>query len=260
MTLRFKLKIYALLWLASTLSGLPLPSLAWGTQGHEVVAHLAQAQLSPSARREVARLLAQESGATLASISTWADEDRSPTTGAWHYVNFPRNSCTYKGPRDCPDGQCVVHAIERQIEVLASQAPDEMRLLALKYLVHLMADVHQPLHAGYRDDRGGNQFQLQVFMRGSNLHALWDSGLIRHLNEDVQSMTNRLLTYRLAAPASDLSVVHAAEESCRIVATAGFYPPRKVGLDYIDRFTPVMEQRLVQAGTRLAGLLNRAFR
>ena len=170
----------------------PTPALAWGAQGHQVVAKLAQAQLSAPARREVDRLLALEPGETLASISTWADEHRNPTTAGWHYVNFPRDTCTYDRDRDCPDGQCVVGAIEKQVAVLRSNAPDERRLAALKYLVHLVADVHQPLHGGYRDDKGGNTYQVQAFGRGSNLHALWDSGLIKSLDEDVDTLTARL--------------------------------------------------------------------
>jgi hypothetical protein len=97
-------------------------------------------------------------------------------------------------------------------------------------------------------------------MRGSNLHALWDSGLIRNLNEDTQVLTKKLLAKGSGSNAGDLSMVLAAEESCKIVGTDGFYPERKVGQDYIEKFTPVMEQRLTVAGARLAGLLNRVFR
>jgi hypothetical protein len=97
-------------------------------------------------------------------------------------------------------------------------------------------------------------------MRGSNLHALWDSGLIRNLSEDTEVMTKRLLVKATGSNAGDLSMVHAAEESCKIVGMDGFYPERKVGQDYIEKFTPVMEQRLKVAGVRLAGLLNRVFR
>jgi len=225
-----------------------------------VVANLATAQLTPKAKAAVDRLLALEPGATLASISMWADEHKNPTTGAWHYVNFPRDSCTYDVQRECPDGKCVVGAIERQTAVLASGASDEQRLTALKYIVHLEADVHQPLHAGYADDRGGNQYQLQAFKRGSNLHSLWDTGLIRNLNEDVDTMSARLSRLSTSGASADLAPSHAAEESCKIVASLGFYPERKVGPEYIEKFTPVLEQRLVTAGARLAGVLNRAFK
>lgn len=235
-------------------------AFAWGKEGHQVVANLAEMQLSAKAHAEVDRLLALEAGASLSSISTWPDEHRSPVTSPWHYVNFPRDTCTYEAARDCPDGNCVVGVIGKKLEILASNAPDETRLKALKYVVHFVADVHQPLHAGYSDDKGGNAYQFQAFNKGSNLHALWDSGLIRNLNEDVDSLTKRLLAKRSAANAADLDVVRAAEESCKIVGAVGFYPGRKVGQDYVEQFTPVMEQRLTVAGARLAGLLNRLFK
>ena len=234
--------------------------MAWGSEGHQVIASLAAARLTPVARAEVDRLLALEPGETLVSISTWADEHRNPAAAPWHYVNFPRDSCAFDPRRDCPDGKCVVGAIARQLEVLASNAPDENRLIALKFLVHFVGDVHQPLHAGYFDDKGGNKYQLQAFMRGSNLHAFWDTGLIRNLNEGTEVLTARLSRMPTPGKTADLDAAHAAEESCRIVGSPGFYPERRVGDDYIARFTPVMEQRLVTAGARLAGLLNRALR
>lgn len=232
---------------------------AWGTQGHHVIASIAHAKLTLAARAEVDRLLALEPGETMASISTWADEHRNPTAAPWHYVNFPRDTCTYDAERDCNGGQWVVGAIERQLKVLSSDAPVDRKLLALKHVVHFVSDVHQPLHAGYLDDKGGNTYQLQAFMRGSNLHALWDVGLIRNLNEDAAAMTSRLLAKPPSAQVDDLNVSHAAEESCRIVGSPGFYPERRVGLDYVERFTPVMEDRLATAGARLAAILNKVF-
>ncbi len=253
-------------WLSLVLL-LPTPARAWGSQGHQVVANLAQAQLSAKAKREVDRLLAQEPGETLASISTWADEHRNPATAPWHYINFPKNSCTYSAERDCPDGQCVVAAIDRQRDILASTAADEVRLRALKYLVHLVADIHQPLHAGYGEDRGGNSYQLQAFMRGTNLHAFWDSGLIRALDQDTEVMTARLGSSNVSAArrqeleraGGTFNAVQAAEESCRIVGQPGFYPGRLVDQAYVQRFTPIVEQRIQLAGARLAGLINLAL-
>nr|CBA32582.1 hypothetical protein Csp_D32870 [Curvibacter putative symbiont of Hydra magnipapillata] len=99
-------------------------------------------------------------------------------------MNFPRGDCNYQQERDCPDGKCVIAAIDRQIEVLRTPGDDEKRLTALKYVVHFIGDIHQPLHAGFGDDRGGNSYQLQAFMRGSNLHAVWDTGLIKSLKQD----------------------------------------------------------------------------
>jgi len=247
--------------LASVLIALcsPLAAYAWGSEGHRLVAEVAEAQLTPEARSEVNRLLALEPGATLASISTWADENRSPSTAPWHYVNLPRDSgCKYEAARDCPDGHCVVGAIERQARVLASSATDADKLKALKYVVHFVADVHQPLHAGYADDRGGNTYQVQAFGRGTNLHALWDSRLIENWPGGAQT----LLAELKATPSnvSNAAPAQWAEESCRIVAADGFYPTgHKIDSDYAKGAAPALKERLSSAARRLAALLNSAL-
>jgi hypothetical protein len=237
---------------------MPLPAFSWGAEGHQVIAKLAEAQLTPKVRGEVNRLLALEPDATMASVSTWADEHKSPATAAWHYVNFPRGTCNYVPERDCPDGKCLVAAINKQVKVLGSNASDEKRLHALKYVIHFVGDVHQPLHAGYGDDRGGNNFHLQEFMHSSNLHAAWDTGLIRYLTQDADSLAARLSKTDVSSPTFD--TVKAAEESCRIVAKPSFYPDHLVDETYIVEYIPVMERQLTLAGARLASLLNKMFR
>lgn len=233
----------------------PLVS-AWGAEGHRIIAMLADAQLSPAARKEINRLLAQELGATLSSISNWADEHRNPATATWHYVNFPRGDCNYQAARDCPDGKCVVAAIDRQIEVLKSSTDDEKRLTALKYVVHFIGDIHQPLHAGFYDDRGGNNHQLQAFMRGSNLHAVWDSGLIKALQQENEAIVKSLLVRPMPTQKTNFDAAAIAMESCRIVSRPDFYPDRLVTPAYVETYVPVMAYQLAQAGYRLAQVLN----
>lgn len=234
-----------------------MPALGWGVQGHQVVARVAEASLSPPARAQIDALLQLEPGATLASISTWADEHRNPATARQHYINFPRGVCVYQAARDCPDGQCVVQAIERNAAVLTSNAPPLERLVALKYLVHFVGDIHQPLHAGWRDDKGGNTYQLQAFMQAANLHAVWDTGLLKHLDMNTSELVTNLVgrvQLRRWSPSQ------AAEESCGIVAASGFYPGRMVDTEYIKRHTPLLLGRLALAGARLADLLNATLR
>ena len=231
-------------------------ALAWGVAGHRVVAELAWEQLTAPARAAVSRLLALEPGATLASVASWADVNRDDATRSWHFVNFPKGTCRYDPVRDCPDGQCVLAAAERQMAVLASAASNAEKLVALKYVVHLVADVHQPLHAGHADDRGGNRYQVQAFGNGTNLHALWDTGLLDERNATTRMLVHALSALPVSALALDLDLTHAARESCQIVEMAGFYPPHKLPDDYAVRFTPILEQRLALAGARLAGLLN----
>jgi len=237
--------------LAATTSAWP-----WGVDGHQLVARIAQERLTPKAQQEVQKLLDQEPGSTLPSISTWADETRNPTTAAWHYVNFPKGDCNYDQGRDCPDGKCVVEAINRQIDVLKTDADPEHRLRALKYVVHLVGDVHQPLHAGWGEDKGGNTYQLQAFMRGSNLHAFWDSGMIRYYKEQDSNWNQTVVQQASQEANKPWSTKQAAEESCEIVRQDNFYPMRTVGSDYAEQYRTTVARRLSMAGNRLAQVLN----
>ena len=144
-------------------------------------------------------------------------------------------------------------AIDRQ---LGSGAPDEQRLNALKYLVDFVGDVHEPLHAGYQDDRGRYQYQLQAFMRVSNPHAVWDTVLIKAIGEDVDAMEASLAG---KGAAGQWTAVQAAEESCRIFGRPGFYPGMLVDGYYVAQWTPVIEGRLNLAGARLAEVQNRVL-
>ena len=256
--LRFLYCTVLALWLAAAL--LSGKAQAWGPVGHQTVAMAARAQLTPEALSRLQELIALEPGTTLAEIATWADEHRSPETAPWHYVNFPVGDCSYRPARDCLDGQCIVAVLDAQLQILSSPAPPPERLQALKWVVHLVADLHQPLHAGMLEDRGGNRYQLQFLLRWSNLHTLWDSGLIHHMGEDAPTLAARLARQFWPSAPGSLSVRAAAEESCRIARQPGLYPPGRVGQEYISTYTPIVEQRLWLASVRLAALLNRALR
>jgi len=237
----------------------PGAAQAWGAAGHRIVAGVAQERMTPAARQELAQLLSLEPGGTLEGLATWADEVKSPSTARWHFVNLPRDSdCVYAADRDCPDGKCVVGAIHRQSAILASKAPAAKRLAALKFVVHLVADVHQPLHAGYADDKGGNLYQVHAFGHGNNLHVLWDSGLIEAWPSGVGALRSSALK-----SSTTISLITEperwAEESCRVVAAEGFYPStHNIDAAYSERAWRVVHERLVVAGWRLATLLNQA--
>lgn len=122
-------------------------------------------------------------------------------------------------------------------------------------MIHLVADVHQPLHAGHAEDRGGNLFQLQAYGRGTNLHSLWDSGIVVNWPGGFRDLEKAVMAdsppTALGAPA------RWAEESCRLVEEAWFYPSERVlDEDYAARARPVMIERIKLAAIRLADLLN----
>lgn len=252
-------------------------ALAWSGLGHRLVGDLAERHVRPATERAIRALLAGEPVPTLAGISDWADglRDSDPAyfrrTARWHYVNLGTD-CDYRPPRDCVDGQCVIGAIDAQRAVLGNPHADvSQRREALKFLVHLVADAHQPLHAGGREDKGGNRFQVSLrtdlpppaFARdryaggvmGTNLHAVWDYYLLATPRLSEPAYADRL---DAMPPPRDLLGADPsawAVESCRLAAVA--YPP-KHGMDhvYLDEQRPRAERQIQLAAFRLAHLLD----
>lgn len=252
------------------------PAFGWGRTGHRLVAQLAQDDLTPVARHEVEALLAGESDPTLAGVSAWADEVRAndPVLGKrsapWHYVTLHAPDCGYSAATDCANGDCVVGAIEAQTAILADRSqPVAARRQALKFVVHFIGDVHQPLHANNRQDKGGNGVQLRVPAKGggdkgSNLHTLWDSGLIEQTGLDEAAYLARLRALPLAVdvPASPLPPAAAewARQSCRISMRPGLYPAKKrIRAPYLSTWTPLADEQMRRAGTHLSQVLNAAL-
>lgn len=232
---------------------------AWSAEGHRLIAELGAAQLTPAAAAEANRLMGLEPGATMASVSTWADEKRAGVMARLHYVNLPEGDCSYSQPRDCPDGRCVVEAIAAKVAILKSTAPDAERLAALKWVIHLVGDVHQPLHAGLVSDKGGNLHQVRAFGRGANVHAVWDKELIRRRAGGLSQLLHDAFT----APVKSSKPVDAAQwasESCTIRSASGFYPNgRVVGPGYAAQWDGTLVAQLAAAGQRLAAVLNDAL-
>jgi hypothetical protein len=257
------------------------PASAWAELGHQLVGELAQARLTPEASRQVGELLQDEPVPTLAGVAYWADALRSAdperfrATSRWHYVSLAEGPCRYQGARDCADGACVVEAIEAQARLLgdASQ-PRAARRDALKFLVHLVGDAHQPLHASHRPDKGGNAFQVslrtsippEAYARaqyrqgimGTNLHSVWDYYVLAGAERALPEYARRLQTEPGAPQArSDADPAAWAEESCRVIDEAGLYPAAHLMQhDYLDSMRPLAERRVATAAQRLAHLLN----
>lgn len=246
----------------------PHAAQAWGPLGHRLVARLAHAQLAPPAQAEVERLLASEGLESLADIANWADELRGTDPGLgrrsarWHYINLGELDCRYDAQAACRDGNCVVAAINAQAAILGDRSrSDAERLQALKFLVHFVGDAHQPMHAGYARDRGGNTVQLQLHGRGTNLHAVWDTPLLRSAGLREDAYFTRLQPARDRLPASAIRYTHTAparwaEQSCAIATADGVYPATaRIDDAYLHRHRPTVERQVTLAGARLAALL-----
>ncbi|MET0937498.1 MAG: S1/P1 nuclease [Luteibacter sp.] len=247
---------------------------AWGDIGHRIVAELAFRQLDASAKAEVERLLKADGSESLADVASWPDHLRNDpdqkglgkATAKLHYMDFLNGDCVYVPPRDCKDGECVVGGLEKYVAILGDRhKSDAERAEALKFVVHFVGDVHQPLHAGNRDDKGGNDYQVQFEGKGSNLHKVWDSGMLYTRDLKWGPYADRLAAEGPVAvprPIAPLNNPYAqwAEESCAIVAAPGFYPSNhQVDDAYVQKYLPVADMRLRLAGKRLADLLNKTL-
>jgi hypothetical protein len=141
---------------------LPRPPTRGAAKGHEIVAAIAETHLTDAARKRIEELLPQ--GTTLADASTWPDKAgrEIPDMDAYHFVNFPKDANTYDQQRDCKLRNCIVEAIAWYVQVLTSpDAPRNEKRIALRFVAHLFGDIHQPLHAGFAEDRGGNSVDVR---------------------------------------------------------------------------------------------------
>lgn len=264
------------------LMGMAAPAQAWSGLGHRLVGDLAALQLTPGAREEVDRLLQGEDEPTLGGIASWADAlrygdpPRFRATSRWHYINARGGGCGFDLQRDCPDGDCIVAAINAQRHILGDRGqPLPARRDALKFIVHLVGDLHQPLHAGSREDSGGNGFQVSLRRAaptgaagkppsplGTNLHTVWDSHVLGSAGLSRPAYVERLkgTLPRDGGGISADAPMAWARESCALVDARRIYPEEhSIGADYLATHRPLAEQRIVLAAVRLAALLNQTL-
>jgi hypothetical protein len=252
-----------LIVLALLACGSAQPALAWGREGHQVVANIAAARLSPAAREAVDRLL---HGATLASVATWADVygTTHPETTRWHYVDLPLSGAHYDPERDCQltlHGDCIIAAIDRSVSILRNASrSDADRTDALKFVIHLVGDLHQPLHSSNNNDQGGVDTWVTFFGEGTSLHSLWNGGLIEAADETTASLTRECEQLKTAVQPGG-SPVAWAEEARDVAATAVYAMPtdRVLSRDYFEASLTVLRLQLLRGGVRLAALLNEIF-
>lgn len=275
------MKLHRLLLLPLLCLLLPAPVLSWSGLGHRMVGELAAQRLAPEAGREVAALLAGEKDPTLGGVASWADALRSAdpprfrATSRWHYINARGGGCGFDVARDCPRGDCAVAAIEAQRAILADRGqPLAARRDALKFVVHLVGDLHAPMHASNRQDSGGNRFQVSLHthlkpeaharkgyvdgVMGTNLHSVWDYYILASAERSPRQYVTRLRKQvpRIVAGQQG-QPLDWARESCALIDAQGIYP-QEHAMDhrYLDAMRPLAEQRVALAAARLAALLN----
>ncbi|NOZ75713.1 MAG: S1/P1 nuclease [FCB group bacterium] len=244
--------------------------MGFGFQGHQIVATIASHRLSARAQAEVVRLLDGNPTESMVAASTWADEIRSDSSydyaRTFHYVNLPPDASDYQAERDCPDQACVVGAIRRYEKVLAdSSASLAEQQEALKFLIHFVGDLHQPLHAGLAADRGGNDITVIFNGETSNLHRLWDYLLIETRQLSVEDYTSELESKIKRWDAAQWSKGQPetwAVESFQLARNYAYPLPENgnISPDYAKKGLIILDLQMEKAGVRLAWILNQIYR
>jgi nuclease S1 len=246
------------------------PALAWGKLGHRIVALVAETRLSPSCKAQVESIL---DGESLADASTWADEHKLAVrrSATWHYVNVPISASGYDASF-CPHDDCVVARIGEFSRVLSDRsASADKRLLALRFVVHLVADVHQPVHVGDNGDRGGNDLQLRFYRRGTNLHKLWDRDLLEQFSSDEETWAKSVeailrpddvRAWSGGSPSdwANESLALAKQAYTGFTGESPMTSGTTIGTQYEAAALPLVRRRLAQAAVRLASMLDQALR
>jgi hypothetical protein len=241
------------------------PSQAWGPDGHWIVGKIAEEHMSPNAARRLRILFGGD--VSLADFANWADEIKGerPETAPWHYTNIPPEATDLAMKRDCRNDDCITAQIRRFAGIvrLGMRTADE-RQEALKFLVHLAGDLHQPLHAGYGSDRGGLDVPVVFGGRQSDLHAFWDITAVSLLGDDKAAIAARLARSITPEQKKDWQQDgprHWTWESHLLavrVVYAALPPgnPKQLDADYARRASIVTEEQLAKAGIRLAKILD----
>lgn len=236
-------------------------ALAWGPKGHDTVAYIAEKHLSKKALKKVTAVL---EGHSLVYVANWLDNashtDEYAYTKTWHYVNVDPEEGTYADSKKDSAGDAVV-AINTLVENLKSGelTPEEERV-QLMMLIHIMGDIHCPMHAGRKSDRGGNGTKVKYFGSQKKLHSVWDSEIVESAHrwgysewqEQVDRATPKQVQAYMQGTPNDW-----IEET--VVLANDIYENSATGTnlsyDYVAQYAPIIEEQLLKGGIRLAKLL-----
>ena len=255
-------KLVFLLFLILNISFANAP-VVWSKTGHRVIGDVAQNHLTRKTKKAISELL---DGQSLAAISNFGDEIKADTTyrkfAAWHYVNIPKGK-KYTEVKPNKYGDLVLGINTCIANVKNENSSKEEKAFYLKMLVHLIGDLHQPMHVGRLGDKGGNDIQVQWFNRGSNLHRVWDSNLLEQNGMSYTEMSTSLpyLDKKQKKAIQEGALLDWVEESHLIADTV--YESVEAGEKLYYRYGyvwwPSVEKQLQKGGLRLAKVLNDLF-
>ena len=243
-----------------------LPSFGWGQKGHDVVAYIAECNLTPEAYQKVVKKLGDHS---LVYYANWLDNasysDQYRYTKTWHYANVDEGYTYDTMPKN--EKGDVVTAINGIIaEMKSGKLSAEQENVRLRMLIHLVGDIHCPMHAGHLSDRGGNGVMVKFFNKDTKLHSLWDTALVEAAHKwsytEWEQQLNRHCTSEQKQKLAQGEAVDWLNESHAIATEIYKATPEKskVSYDYIAYYAPVIEKQLLSGGLRLAKILNELYK
>jgi len=262
------MKIFRKFAPAALLLCLPFITFAWGTNGHRISGEIASSYLTPRARAAVREILGNES---IAMASNWADFIKSDPNYnylySWHFVDFD-HPYTQKEMQDFLAKDTGVDAYTKLNYLIAElkkkDLPKEKKLLDLRMVIHIVEDIHQPMHTAHREDKGGNDFKLSWFGEPTNLHSIWDSKLIDFQQLSYTEYTNAI-NHTTAAQRAEWQKAPISEwlyESNQIAEKlyTDIKPGDNLSYKYNFNHIDILNQQLLKGGVRLAGVLNEIFK
>ena len=236
-------------------------AFSWGVTGHRAIGLIAEQNLKPKAKKKLQLLLA---GEKLPLVTTWMDDIRSDQaynhTADWHWVTIETGT-TYQESTKNKNGD-VIETLNRLMrEIKSGKLTAEKEAEHVKMILHLVGDIHQPLHVGCCDDQGGNKVRLKWFGEDTNLHRIWDSDMIDgtklSFTELAYSLKELSETEKLKIQSA--SVEDWARESMALRSIVYDTGDGKLGYAYAYKNMPLVRERLLLAGLRLAGVLNELY-
>jgi len=233
----------------------------WGKTGHRIVGKVGEYYLTKNAKIQIKKLMGHHD---LSRMGNWADEIKSDPewkiANDWHWCTIPDNEEYEKGKHS---GLAVEKVTDFIATLKDKQSKKEEKQIALKFLVHLIGDLHQPLHVGNGDDRGGNSVRLKWFNESTNLHSIWDTKLIEFQKLSYSEYADYLILDedrgKVRKWQSDNVMVY-INESRDLRKQCYDYSGDNLKWDYFYNNKELLEKRLLQAGVRLSGELNRIFK
>ena len=252
-------KTYIFIAFLMTVMLFPTKTLAWGKKGHALVAEVAFSYLDKNTQEIVLQYL---EGMSIEDAANWMDQIKSDhaydSMKPYHYADFEKGDKVVE-----TSGDNIIYQLDTTIKELKNKknlSKEEIQT-KIKILFHLIGDLHQPLHVGYSSDKGGNSLQVNYKDKRTNMHSLWDSGIIESKGITLQDcMNSEKFSKRELRKLKKINIINWSKESRSYLDEVYNTSGNKISDEYVDLSSIVIEKQILKAGIRLASVLNKVFK